>query len=455
MGPTKESPPAAQGSADRSEQAIARTIERAGMRLAAEQLWVLFDDFGREVPEDPRTDPTADAPPGKPEQPEDPAPFAPQPRQPSSSPADARRAMAPPARSACSPGTDTVPARRSAERLRSLPSARGEVETTRRRGAAAHPLAEGPADPEGWPRRWASGKADATTWWSTVARMGDTVLRFAQHECMRPAAQSPGTITPPRFVILGYIAAIAGAEFLVASRLVVPGLLCHALVIQALLGHYLLLGRTTNEALEASPCNAAALPTLALVPLLRILSMTMPVREVPQVYWYAMIGVPLLLAAVLTARHLDLSRANLGLRLGSWPAQLPVALSGLPLGIAGFLLVRPQPLITRLDWGELIIGAASLAIFTGLTEELIFRGMVQRVTNEVFGRAGLLWSSALFVVMYLGSATPAYVVFMGLVGVFFGWCVNRTRSLWGVVVAHSLLNIGMMIAYPVIIAKLV
>lgn len=44
---------------------------------------------------------------------------------------------------------------------------------------------------------------------------------------------------------------------------------------------------------------------LALLPLLRILSLVVPVVQVPQIYWYAMVGIPVLLAAGLVMRWLN------------------------------------------------------------------------------------------------------------------------------------------------------
>jgi len=139
----------------------------------------------------------------------------------------------------------------------------------------------------------------------------------------------------------------------------------------------------------------------------------------------------LLVAITLTVRLLDLSWSRLGLRLQAWPAQLCVAMSGLPLSIAAYLILRPKPLLDGLDWRAVTSGVIILLIFTGFTEELLFRGLLQRVANEIFGRAGVLCSTAVFVTMYLGSLSLSYVLFIGLVGLFFGWCVQRTGSIWG------------------------
>jgi membrane protease YdiL (CAAX protease family) len=248
------------------------------------------------------------------------------------------------------------------------------------------------------------------------------------------------TIFGARMIVVPiYIAAIAGAEAIGVFIGVVPGALCQAILTLTLLSHYVLMDRAPYRRI---------LPVLALAPLLRLLSLTMPIRHLSQIYWYALVGTPLLIAAALTARLLDLSKTCLGLRTWSWRPQILIASSGLPLSMAAFLLLRPEAPIARLDWREMAIGSLILIVFTGFTEEILFRGMLQQVANEALGQAGILCSSILFAVMYIGSLSLSYVLFIGLVGLFFGWCVNQTGSIWGVVLAHSMLSIGMMLVWP-------
>jgi membrane protease YdiL (CAAX protease family) len=61
----------------------------------------------------------------------------------------------------------------------------------------------------------------------------------------------------------------------------------------------------------------------------------------------------------------------------------------------------------------------------------------------------MLYSSILFATMYIGSLSLSYVIFMGLVGLFFSWCVYRTASLWGVTLAHGVMMAGMLLVWPV------
>ena len=240
-------------------------------------------------------------------------------------------------------------------------------------------------------------------------------------------------------VVVFYIAAIAAAEVVGVFVGVLLSIGLHAQLVLALLSSYMLMSETFGRRI---------LPVLALAPLLRILSLTMPTPEVPQIFWHAMIGGPLLVAVALTARLLERSWTDVGLRLRMWPVQLSIALSGLPLSLWGFLFLRPKPLVATFDWRAVAIGSIILVVFSAFTEEVIFRGLLQQVASELFGRAGLLCSTALFAAMYIGSLSPSYTLFMTLVGLIFGWCVRWTGSIWGVVLAHGLLNIGMALIWP-------
>jgi membrane protease YdiL (CAAX protease family) len=229
------------------------------------------------------------------------------------------------------------------------------------------------------------------------------------------------------------------AEAVTARGSVVLGTLCQAVIVLALLNHYVWLGHAPRR---------QALPVLALVPLLRILSVTMPIKEIPPIYWFVLIGFPLLVSAAWTVRLLGVPWSGLGLRLRSWPWQCLVACSGIPLGAVGFMVVHPRALIPALDWRDLVVGAIILTIFVGFTEELVFRGLLQQVMIDVFGPAGLLWSTVIYASLYISSLSWSYVLFIGLVSLFFGWCVQRTGSLWGVAAAHSGLAAGMACVWP-------
>lgn len=243
-----------------------------------------------------------------------------------------------------------------------------------------------------------------------------------------------------------YLVALVLAE--VAGVAVSPGLgaALHAALFVALIVHYVW---------KPDAPYRRMLPVLALLPLTRILSLALPSPELPSIYWYALVGVPVLIAAVLAARRLSFTPATLGLRGRFGAVQGLIALSGLPLGAAAYLILRPAPLVAGDDWLAMAFGSLSLAVFAGLTEELIFRGLFLHTTREVFGRtAAIVWSALLFAAMYVGSLSLGFVLLTGAVGLFFAYCVDRTGSLWGVIGAHSLMAIGLIIIWPVVAAGL-
>jgi membrane protease YdiL (CAAX protease family) len=240
-------------------------------------------------------------------------------------------------------------------------------------------------------------------------------------------------------VILAYAGLIFLAEVTCVLAGAYYGTWIHALLVPALLNHYMIATRAPYRRI---------LPVLALLPLLRILSLVMPAEQLPELYWYLLVGAPLLFAAVLTARLLKLSGARLGLRPRIWPPQVAIALTGLPLGLAGFLLILPQPIIETLNRRDVALGIVILLLYTGFAEEFIFRGLLQSVATETLGRAAIYFSTALFTTMYLGTFSPRFILFTGLVGLYFGWCANRTRSIWGVAFAHGVLNIAMLLFLP-------
>lgn len=242
-----------------------------------------------------------------------------------------------------------------------------------------------------------------------------------------------------------YVAAIAAAEICFAFLDVAVGVLAHALIVFALLNHRL---RAKDAARSGSRQLADVLLSLSLVPLLRIFSAVMPVREVPAIYQYALVGVPLLIAAAAVARVVGAEALVASLRRWSWREQGPVALSGILLSLVAFLIVRPDPVMEGLEWDRIVLGSLILMVFSGFAEEVIFRGLLQGSLSLLVGRRSIVWSTLLFTIVYIGASPPAYIAFVALLGLASGWFVARTGSLLGVGLAHGLLNVGLILVWP-------
>lgn len=251
-----------------------------------------------------------------------------------------------------------------------------------------------------------------------------------------------------------YTILLLGAELALVFVGLITGTLLHAMLVTGLL-LWSVLPATPGDA-TASPAGdvdgfAQLAPVLALISVLRLVSVVIPIESVAEIYWYAMMGAPLLLGAFLTARQVGFTPDDLGLTI-SWDRwQFPIAASGVPLGIAAYGIIGEGSSSNQLVLSRVVIGSLILVVCSGFLEEVIFRALLQRAGRRLIGRFVVPWAGVVFAIMYLGAHSLPFVVFIGLTGAFFGWCFQRTSSLWGIVIAHSLMNIGLLLIYPVVL----
>ncbi len=251
---------------------------------------------------------------------------------------------------------------------------------------------------------------------------------------------------------LSYLLAITVAEVITALTMVIPafnplsGVLCHIAVLMALIVHSALAGKQSDQRLLLS---------LALAPLVRIISLSMPLANIPQVLWYPIVYSPLLVAAVIVVRIFNFRAGDIGFRLGSVPFQLVIALSGFAIGVVEYFILRPDSLITELTWQTAWLPSLIFVVTTGFVEEFIFRGVMQRMVREVFGRWGIVYISFLFAVLHMGFIAEVGilfgvfdVIFVFVVALFFGWMVKKTGSLFGVTLAHGIANTVLYVVAP-------
>ncbi len=241
-----------------------------------------------------------------------------------------------------------------------------------------------------------------------------------------------------------YLLAIVIAEVVTVVVHPIWGMTCHILIFIVLIVH---------SAVGATNLQRPLLLSLALVPLVRIMSLSMPLADIPQIWWYPIIYVPLLVAAVVVMRILNYTGEDTGLTFKrqpvKWlPVQLVVALTGFIFGVAEYFILRPEPIVTELTWQAIWLPALVLVVFTGFVEELIFRGILQRSAVAVFRDWGIVYASLLFAILHIGFLSWIDVVFVFLVALFFGWVVKKTGSLVGVTVSHGITNILLFLVVP-------
>jgi len=241
-----------------------------------------------------------------------------------------------------------------------------------------------------------------------------------------------------------YLTALALVELLLLSSGLLAGALAHGALLLMLIAHYV--------AAPGVGYRRLLLP-LALPSLMRLIGLAVPVVSTPQTIWLVTAGTPILVAAVLCARAVGGVRPSM---LG-WPrdplAQLAVAAGGLMHGLLAYLVLRPGPIIAQLEPAQVALASVILIVFVAFTEELIFRGVIQSVAAETLGgpAAGIAVSVIASVIAYAGSLSVPFVLLMGALSFFFSWIVKESGSLWGVIGAHALLVIGLLVVWPFVI----
>lgn len=235
------------------------------------------------------------------------------------------------------------------------------------------------------------------------------------------------------------------------------GATMHAMLVGVLLLQFALSHHEDEQMLDGHPRDRSVshliLPVFAQISLLRFISVSLPIEQIPEEYWYAMIGIPVILGSIMTARLVGLTRREIGILQPLTLSHIAVAISGIPLGFIGYIFIRPSAVFTINSWFSLFAGALLLAIFAGFLEEFLFRGILQSVANRMVGSHGILLSSLVYSITYLGSYSLSYAVFMSIAGLIFAICYFYTSSLWSVVIAHSLLSIAMLVIFPTVLQR--
>lgn len=236
-----------------------------------------------------------------------------------------------------------------------------------------------------------------------------------------------------------YLLLIVIAEILTAFVNPYPGQVTHILVLVVLVFH---------GGLETNLARRRLALALAVLPLIRILSLSLPIAPFPQIAAYAIVGTPLLIATWIIIRHLGLSQYGLGLRSSNPLPQLMLAGGGLGLGAIEYAILQPAPLFDSFSWQTFWLSALILAIFTGFAEELIFRGLLQSAAMRVLRYWGIIYVALLFAALHIGHRSAVDIFFVLGVGLLFAYIVHRSGSILGVTLAHSLTNITLFLIMP-------
>jgi len=156
-----------------------------------------------------------------------------------------------------------------------------------------------------------------------------------------------------------------------------------------------------------------------------------------------------LVFAFLIVKRIDLRR--IGLTVGSYPMlkQVSAGVSiGLVSGLLEYFILRPDPILPAGDSLQSIVYVIIvMTLFVGLTEEVLFRGLLQESYQKVLpASSAILMASLQFGIMHYGWLNPLEILCAYSLGIVFGYLFWKTKSLLAPVIAHSLGNITLFIA---------
>ncbi len=269
----------------------------------------------------------------------------------------------------------------------------------------------------------------------------------------------------PRWAVVGTVLAfLLLAEVLIAIQEPGPtpssppsypfqeaGLVIHILLVFAVLFAAVFLQ-------ERDPVLSAFLVALSLAPLIRIFSLSMPrywgLEPTQTLPWLAVVSVPLLTSIAAVAYVQGLRPKDLGVSFDPWRmalVQAGIGLTGIPLGFVEYEILRPAPWVATAAVLPILAGGIVIFFATGLSEELIFRGlMLRRAIASLGEMPGVLFVTLVFTSLHVFFRNGYDLAFVFLVGLFYALVVVRTKSLWGAITSHTLGNLVLYLVAPVV-----
>ena len=189
--------------------------------------------------------------------------------------------------------------------------------------------------------------------------------------------------------------------------------------------------------------------SLSLAPLIRIISLSVPLTHFPRYAWYIVVNVPVLVAVLAMMRVQGVGFKDAGIKFSKPLAQMGIALTGIPLGFIDYLILKPESIAQGLSFWDLTLLAIGLGLSTGFVEELVFRGLMQPSAVEVFGeRLGLIGVAAVFAALHIGWLSMIDLVFVFSIGLFYGFATLKTGNIMGVSLSHGITNIVLFLVAP-------
>lgn len=230
------------------------------------------------------------------------------------------------------------------------------------------------------------------------------------------------------------ILCIALAELLVFSGKIAAAICVHIGILIAL--------SLSNIYIKDPKVHKIYMP-LMLLPLLRLINLSVPIFFNDTLYTFVFIYIPLAIPVIAIIIHQRNSLEEIGITTKNFLLYMVLSVPlGFLLGLGEYLIIRPGYLIPDLTFVNIFILTFIMVFYVGLVEELIFRSILQtRLEKTLSVREALIITSLLFGLMHSGYGTFYEMLYTGFVGFFIGFLFYKTKSLPFVAIMHGFANV--------------
>lgn len=189
---------------------------------------------------------------------------------------------------------------------------------------------------------------------------------------------------------------------------------------------------------------------LILLPVLRLINLSMPVFFETTLYTFIFVYGPLAIPAAVIVIHQRRSLEQIGISMKNIEAYMILAVPlGFFLGLGEYLTIRPGYLIPDLEFINLLKLSIIMVFFVGFVEEIIFRSILQARLQEALSvPEALAITSILFGLMHSGYGNFQEMLYTGLVSLMLGFMFYKTRSLPFIAVVHGFVNVFLFGVFP-------
>lgn len=190
------------------------------------------------------------------------------------------------------------------------------------------------------------------------------------------------------------------------------------------------------------------LTPFALLPIFRLVNLGMPTFFELTLFTLPFIYLPLLPTILIVVRAQDnfsIGKNPRAFVIGVIPAAILSAL----LAVGEYTILEPEALIPEWSIGWLLVITVVMFGTVALVEELLFRGVLQRMIGAHFGRwTGVVIASVLFGAMHSIYGSGFEVVFACLIGFVNGIVYEWSDSISLVIVMNTVLNVFLFAVFP-------